>query len=164
MSGEAEVLTFRQLTVDDGPEAVELFRAAVIAQGAKGYSDQQAEQWSRAMTLERWADRCQQCRVEAAVQGDRIAGYAAMDEEDGHITLCYVHPDFFGQGIGAILLRRAAERAVELGLSRLYLESSLNANGFYLKQGFVSLGEEEIPNSGMTYTVIHMERHLTPVI
>ena len=73
-----------------------------------------------------------------AVEGNAIRGFAQLDPVAASIQAVYVAPASARRGIGAKLLVAAEEAAVALGLTRLTLDSSLNAVAFYVHAGYSS--------------------------
>ena len=66
------------------------------------------------------------------------------DEPHWYLTLIGVEPNAQGQGIGAMLMRHAAERCDREG-SVAYLESSNPRNiGLYVRHGFEAIGEIQV--------------------
>jgi GNAT superfamily N-acetyltransferase len=71
----------------------------------------------------------------------------------------WVDPAAMGRGVGTRLFRLAAERARELGASRLEWEAEPNAVGFYEKMGGRHIGER-ISSWGRTLSLMGVD--LTP--
>jgi GNAT superfamily N-acetyltransferase len=53
-----------------------------------------------------------------------------------------VHPDFQGRGLGGKILDAAAYVAADEGGRRLWCNARTTAAGFYLRHGFVTIGDE----------------------
>ncbi len=76
----------------------------------------------------------------------RRVGFVVVkpDGEDWLLDHLYVHPDFQGRGIGGAVLAivfaeaDAAQKSLRVGALR-----GSDANAFYLRHGFVKIGEEE---------------------
>jgi GNAT superfamily N-acetyltransferase len=71
----------------------------------------------------------------------------------------WVEPEAMGRGVGTKLFQRAAERARDLGASRLEWEAEPNAVGFYEKMGGRLVGER-VSSWGRTLSVMGVD--LTP--
>jgi putative acetyltransferase len=54
----------------------------------------------------------------------------------GSIAALFVHPDFLRQRIGSQLLEMAETKAKLIGIKRLYVNSSLTAEPFYMSSGY----------------------------
>jgi GNAT superfamily N-acetyltransferase len=54
----------------------------------------------------------------------------------------FVDPDYHRQGIGSQLLARIEQVAKDRGIFKLSLMTSIPAEGFYQKFGYVKTGEE----------------------
>jgi N-acetylglutamate synthase-like GNAT family acetyltransferase len=67
-----------------------------------------------------------------------IVGFGVLNQEIAEVEAVYVTPKAGGRGIGLDVLRKLEERASDLGLRELRLNSSLNAAEFYQKAGYVA--------------------------
>jgi ribosomal-protein-alanine N-acetyltransferase len=77
--------------------------------------------------------------------GERVVGFAGLwlMVDEGHITTFAVHPEWRRQGVGARMLLRLLDVAIELGASRMTLEvrvSNLAAQELYRRFGFTIAG------------------------
>ena len=75
----------------------------------------------------------------AADEGD-LVGTASLHEN--WVRSVFVRPDRQGQGIGARLIESVLAIAVEQRLGQVTVPSSINAEAFYGKLGFVHLRDE----------------------
>ena len=79
-------------------------------------------------------------------------GTARM-QKDGHIGRIAVLKNWRRKGVGACMLASLVEKAVEQGLSGVYLHSQAQAVSFYEKRGFKKEGdiflEADIPHQKM---------------
>ena len=80
----------------------------------------------------------------------RIVG-AGVIHATGEIRLCYVRPEVLGGGAGHALLARLEEIAGELGLTRIVLNSTSTARGFYERHGFTPVAPPEPYGPGLRY-------------
>lgn len=63
-----------------------------------------------------------------------------LSNQIGHVSHLYILPGYEGQSIGTQLLGLVKERAVQLNITKLYTESTLNALSYYEKHGFINKG------------------------
>lgn len=77
-----------------------------------------------------------------AKNSDRIVGFIQLkfDHKVGNISHLYILPGYEGNSIGTQLFDLGKERAVQLNVDKLYVESTLNALSYYEKLGFVNIG------------------------
>ncbi|MDI9858404.1 GNAT family N-acetyltransferase [Flectobacillus roseus] len=90
-----------------------------------------------------------------AYEGDTPLGFAGFEpKDDGVMKLhkLYMLPAAQGKGIGKLLIQEVAKYAEQQGLKYVYLNVNRNnkAIGFYEKQGFKIIKEEDI-NIGNDY-------------
>ncbi|HEY8178788.1 MAG TPA: ribosomal protein S18-alanine N-acetyltransferase [Candidatus Limnocylindria bacterium] len=79
------------------------------------------------------------------IDGDRVVGFAGLwlMVDEGHITTFGVHPDWRRQGVGARLMLRLVDIALELGAARMTLEVRVRnqaAQELYRRFGFAIAG------------------------
>ncbi len=79
--------------------------------------------------------------------GERVVGFAGMwlMVDEAHITTFGVHPDWRRQGVGARLLLRLVDIALELGAARMTLEVRVGnqaAQELYRRFGFTIAGRQ----------------------
>ncbi len=91
-----------------------------------------------------------------------VAGFGEIVPEFEELRAVYVSPDFGRLGFGGLLLQELESRARQTGLSRLWLDSSLNAQEFYKANGYQidGPGEHKL-NSGQIMPCIKMSKLLT---
>ena len=58
----------------------------------------------------------------------------------GNVSHLYILPGYEGNSIGTQLFGLVKERAVQLNITKLYTESTLNALSYYEKHGFINKG------------------------
>jgi GNAT superfamily N-acetyltransferase len=87
-----------------------------------------------------------------------ILGVASMSAS-GHILLNCVSPDARFRGISKALIRGVERRAASLGLSRLTLESTSTAIGFYRAAGYAPSGPS---TSGFGISLVHPMQKRSP--
>lgn len=91
----------------------------------------------------------------------RVAGYAILDLETGELDAAFVDPAHQGRGIARRLLAALDAMAMEHGLRRLFLSSSLNAVPVYERAGYVAVRREIYPHrSGLQLESVYMEKTL----
>lgn len=77
-----------------------------------------------------------------AKDDNRIIGFIQLNvsKQYGTISHLYILPGYEGNSVGAQLFSLIKEQAVALKLTKLMIESTLNALPFYEKLGFVNNG------------------------
>lgn len=72
-------------------------------------------------------------------------GEGAVIPGRGHVSMIFVHPDFWGRGVGGQLLQGLHERACDRGWDRMTLwtrESNVRSRRLYEGQGYRKSGQE----------------------
>ena len=126
----------------DAQAAVEILRRSIIQSCIADHHGDAAtlQQWLANKTPEQFiswlGDGNKHCVVAAL---DALCG-VAMLHRSGEVLLCYVSPDQQGRGVGQALHAALEAKAMEWGLARLHLDSTLAAQRFYEQLGYSSTG------------------------
>lgn len=159
-------VTIRPYRHGDDRAILEVHRAAVRGLAAGDYPSDLLEEWSPPVTDERVARaeatrETSRERLLLAVASAEVIGFGGFDVDTGEVTAVYVKPDAAGQGLGAALLDAIESRATEDGFVELWLESSLNAAGFYEARGYRREGDgEHRMGSGRMMPCVRMRKAL----
>jgi predicted N-acetyltransferase YhbS len=96
-------------------------------------------------------------RMVVAVHQDRIVGF--VDAEPGEVTRLFLLREASGTGLGAELLKIGIANAHAPGLRIIKVESTLNAENFYKRHGFVSRTQGVFSHGvgGQPIGIVHME-------
>ena len=85
--------------------------------------------------------------VNATLTAEEIIGFGSVqcdaDSRACEITQLYVHPKWFGKGVGVKILSRLEQQARLMDCVRVKVGAGLNAIRFYEKQGYENTGKIE---------------------
>ncbi len=145
----------------DAPMLAEIFRAAIEELTADDYTEAQREAWASAAVDETdFAARLgNQLTLIGTLDGSPLGFISLADSEK--IDMLYVHPAAAGQGIGAMLFDAVEKLARSRGASRLTVEASDNASGFFQQRGFVAQRRNTVARGGEWLANTTMEKKLT---
>ncbi len=134
-----DALTIRNARAEDLPAIARIYQNAIRHSARSHYRPEQLEAWigDYDAKLKNFVTRYLALVAEA---GSGIVGFVTLEPEIGRVRACYVKPGFAGRSVGGRLLEVLEEQARGLGLARLTLDASLNAAGFYRKQGYIQAG------------------------
>ena len=138
----------------DAPLLREIFRDSIEELTADDYTEAQQEAW--ASTADDVADFAAklsgQLTLVATLEGSPV-GFASLFGKD-NIDMLYVHPAATGQGVGAMLVDALEKLAGARGVTKLAVDASDSARGFFEKRGYVaqqrnsiSIGDEWLANT-----------------
>jgi putative acetyltransferase len=92
-----------------------------------------------------------------------IEGFSVLVPSENELRALYVTGGIARRGIGTALFKILEEKAKELGLKKLKLSSSLNAQPFYEKNGFRALTKSfHTLQTGGKIECVLMEKDLSP--
>ena len=135
-----------------------LHRASILSECGSHYTATQLSTWTKRLTLEAYRALVAPRKWYVATIDRRICGFGIVDTNAALINATYVAPERIGMGAGRVLVEAMQTLAVEHGLRRLSLVSTLNAVGFYEHLGFIqdaqmdgsSPGGEDLPGVTMS--------------
>jgi putative acetyltransferase len=137
-------VTLRPYAAADEDTAIELWRRT----WAKHYPhlDFNARvPWWR----ERWRkELVPSARIVLAEQGEAMIGFVTVDPKTKYLDQIVVAPEHWGSNVALILLDEA-KRLSPGGLDLLVNKDNFRAIGFYGKHGFVYVGDDKNPVSGI---------------
>lgn len=158
MSFKTELRPFK---TSDAAELIQFIKEDLIHVNGKNYTQKQIESIVAYYTPEQMiklseeADRL----FLVAVLNNRPVGTASLVNNEVHMV--FVDRNFHGKGIGKNLIERIEKVAKENGISKLKVNSSLNAPGFYQKLGFkVTDSNKKNNDVSETIQVVEMEKPL----
>ena len=147
-------LALRPFLPADAGVLREIFRDSIEELTADDYSEAQQEAW--ASVADDAADfgkkLAGQLTLIATLEGSPV-GFASLAGKD-KVDMLYVHPAAAGQGVGSMLIDALERLAGGRGVSKLNVDASDSARGFFEKRGYVaqqrnsiSIGDEWLANT-----------------
>ena len=161
MSAQANpTFALRPFLPADVAVLAEIFRASITGLTADDYSEAQQEAWaSSAKDEAAFAARLgKQLTLVATLQGSPV-GFASLAGRE-KLDMLYVHPGAAGHGVAAMLVDALEKLAAARGATKLSVDASDTARGFFEKRGYVaqqrnsiSAGDEWLANTTLTKTL-----------
>ena len=153
-------LALRPFLPSDTPLLAEIFRASIADLTGEDYDDEQQEAWSAGADDEAaFGERLAGELTLIATLGGSAVGFIALEGAD-HIDMLYVHPAVARQGVGALLCDAVEKLAAGRGATRLLVEASDNAQGFFSHRGFVAQQRNTVLREGVWLANTTMEKKL----
>lgn len=122
------------------------------------YSKEVCDYLYDCFSLKKFLKRTKNRNIFVAVKRKKIIGVIELDE--AQIRSFYVNPDYQNKGIGKILYNKIEEIANSKKIKKLFVKSSLNAQGFYEKLGFKKIKKTVFERDGIKIEDIDMEKNL----
>lgn len=129
-------MTLRPARPQDAARLAQVHEASIRELAARHYGPAQIDAWVERARAH-WPKREVWDGLIVAEDAGKVCGFGELDLEQQMVTLCYVHPESAGRGVGSALLEQLEEMARAAGLEHLRLRSSVNAEPFYRKHGWV---------------------------
>jgi GNAT superfamily N-acetyltransferase len=139
-------------------EGARLRDIAIAAKAYWGYDLDRVVEWANGGDYSDEALRTREVYV-AELEGGAVAWAALIckTKDDSWLDDLWVEPAAIGRGVGTALFRYVAERAKELGATRLVWEAEPNAVGFYEKLGARPTGYENLSSWGRRIPVLELD-------
>jgi GNAT superfamily N-acetyltransferase len=141
----------------DPQEGERLREIAIAAKSHWGYDLDRVRQWVADGDFSAEGLRAKEFYV-ADAEG-RAVGWASLITDDDVCVLddLWIEPEWMGQGIGSQLFHHAADRARELGATRMEWEAEPHAVGFYERMGARYVRDGEVSAWGRVLAVMGVE-------
>lgn len=106
-----------------------------------------------------WGAVCASRYTYVADDQGTIAGFGEL-EPNGHIDCFYCHKDYQRRGVGRQIYQAIESKAMELSLSRLFVEASITAKLFFQRMGFAVVKAQTVTCRGEIFINYLMENCL----
>jgi GNAT superfamily N-acetyltransferase len=109
-----------------------------------GFSEEILKEWEHLLTVTK--DYIEENEVHKLVVNDRIIGYYsyyAIDESTIKLDNMFILPDYIGKGFGKLLMNDFLKEVGLLGIKKITLDAEPNAEEFYKKFSFETVGQIE---------------------
>ena len=154
-------MVVREYQEHDLEAVVVLFGRSVRQIAGRDYDDLQIAVWApEHPDMDAWVDRLGSGTVLVAEEGERMAGFARLDEE-GDIDLLYVDPAYERCGVATRLVEKLTEIARGRGFRQLQADVSVTARLFFEAQGFELVESQLAERRGVAfknYRMVKAER------
>jgi len=162
MSAQAHPkLALRPFLPADAPLLAEIFRESISELTGDDYSEAQQEAWAAAADDDAFAAKLAGQLTLVATLGGSPVGFAALEGKD-KIGMLYVHPAVAGQGAAAMLIDALEKLAGSRGATKLTVEASDTAYGFFAKRGYAAQQRNSVSAGGEWLANTTMQKQLAP--
>ncbi|AXK55548.1 GNAT family N-acetyltransferase [Pseudomonas protegens] len=140
----------------DAARVSQVILAALLTSNAQDYPAHVIERVQDSFTPDAVLQLMRRRQMFVALVDGKLLGTASLDGRA--VRSVFVDPAYHGHGLGRQLMAAVEQAALDSGLTSLVVPSSVTAEGFYARQGFVRVREHY---EGEELTLI-MERGLSP--
>jgi GNAT superfamily N-acetyltransferase len=150
----------RKARADDAAVAWEIRNAAILSQCKGHYPPESLAIWAKGEITDGFIQFVVE-QLYVATVNDAVVGTGTVDCNTGRLDDVFVRPDMMRRGIGKQMVSFLEAMGRAAGLTRLALDSTLNAAEFYRSCGFVgeAIGIYQSPR-GITLDCIPMTKVL----
>lgn len=149
-----QTVGIRQATTADAERIHEIHTQSVKTLCKEHYSSEQIAGWLKNRSPQGYLPGIGRGEVFVATDGLSILGFGQAIP--GEIHAIYVAPAYAKQGVGILLLAQALTAARAGSQRDVYLESTLNAQDFYKRAGFVEVERSTVRRNDVLLPVIRM--------
>ncbi len=153
-------MKIRNYQIGDTQQIVQLFYDTVHQVNIRDYTKTQVDAWASAdIDIETWIKSLSSKFTFVAEDGDIIAGFGEL-EINGHIDRFYCHKDFQRKGIGTQILEHIESKAKDLGINKIFTESSITAKPFFESHKFIVIKKQGVERRGEKFINFAMEKNI----
>lgn len=157
-------IAVRPMRRDEGRTFLDIHSRAIRGLAAAHYPPAVIEAWAIPATdrnVERLLENPDdEIRLIAELDGEPV-GLGCLVVRNSELRACYVVPGAARKGVGSSLVKEMERLAVLHGLREIRLSASVNAEPFYLAQGYEALERiERVLRSGQRMAAVTMRRTL----
>lgn len=152
----------RRAVESDRGAIYEIEKSAILENCRRSYPLEDITVWAGMLSPDSYGDIDNRYFVVAERDG-ALVGFGQLDEAKSQVEAIYVSPRCEGQGVGSALLTHLEQRARDSGIAALLIRSTLNAEPFYLRHGYIHLALVRyriIPS--LMLVCVEMRKPLTP--
>ena len=113
-----------------------VFLTSVLEHFRTHYENAEALSFANSIEPESFDDSIGTRHTLIAEEGGKIVAFGQFNAEQSEVVSLYVAPGFTGRGLGQTLLRKFEDLAQENGSGWMQMGSTLNAVGFFEKEGY----------------------------
>jgi putative acetyltransferase len=143
----------------DLPRLAAIFRASIEELTSEDYNEAQQAAWAALADDDEFAARLARDLTLVALLHGEIAGFASLRGED-HIGMLYVDPQAAGQGVATTLCDALEKLVGARGATKLSVDASDTARGFFQKRGYQPLHRQTVDCFGEWLGNTAMEKRL----
>ena len=155
-------IAIRPAIPEDGAGIVEMRYNAIQNVSAAYYDKFTLNEWSESSegSVQRLLSNSADIRIVAVINND-IVGYGELVTKENLLGACYVLSSAGGKGVGRAIVAELERIAREHHITYLQLDSSLNAERFYLCCGYrITERAKHIMPSGSVVDCVKMHKDL----
>ena len=145
-------------TIKDAEEIHRIHDEAVLMACKDFYTKEQIDAWLYGRTPEGYHEAIKKGDMYVAEDNGKIVGFGHAIP--GEIVAVFVDPTFHKKGVGKLLLDYGLKIALK-GRKKVKVESTINAEGFYKKHGFVKIRDGVHIKRGIEAPIIILEYSAT---
>lgn len=147
---------------DEARTFLEIHARSIRGLAANHYSPEVIDGWAAQITDESIQRFLKNSDSEIRLLGElngEVVGLGALVVQKNELRACYVIPEVARRGVGTALVTEIERIAKARGLTRLDLESSINAEPFYAALGYTVVGRgEHVFRSGIRMAAARMRK------
>lgn len=141
-------------TINDAKEMHRIHTVAVNTTCKDFYTDEQIKAWLEGRSPEGYYEGIKKGEMYVVEDNYKIVGFGHAIP--GQIFAIFVNPAFHKKGVGKLLLDYGLEIASK-NCRKVKVESTINAESFYKKYGFVKIKDDVCIKRGEEIPIIIME-------
>ncbi len=153
--------TLRKASPKDAPGIWNVRVSAIRAIHEPRYPQEDLIKWAPKAMPEGFIKAVENNEWYVVTDDDLILATGYVDVDKRRLEALFVLPEYQGQGIAKLMIHHLHAIARAHGLSEIYLDATLNAEGFYSKHGYAKIKDSvHISPLGVTLPSVMMKKLL----
>lgn len=148
------IMQIRTATTNDSEEMHRIHTSAVLTTCKPFYTNVQIDSWLSGRSPEGYHEAINKGDMYVAQEDGAVVGFGHA--VPGEVVAVFVDPEFHKKGIGQLLLNHGLEIALK-GHNKVRIESTVNAQSFYERHGFVKVRDDVCIKRGVPMPVVILE-------
>lgn len=156
---EIERPVIRRAELRDRDGIWTVFLTSVLELCGTHYERDEVLAWARSLEPETFGASILTRVTLVAEEAGRIVAFGQFNPKQGEVETLFVAPGFTGRGLGKTLLKMFEQMALGKGIGWMQMGSTLNAVGFFEKEGYKQAKMEQLQLAdGTTLPRIRMSK------
>jgi putative acetyltransferase len=143
----------------DLPRLAAIFRASIEELTSEDYNESQQAAWAAFADEDAFAEKLARDLTLVALLNGEVAGFASLRPPD-QLDMLYVDPQATGQGVATMLCDALERLAGGRGATKLSVDASDTARGFFERRGYQALHRQTVDCFGEWLGNTGMEKRL----
>jgi len=153
-------ISIRKAVSENASEIVAIHRKCVLEINSKFYPNDVIQEWIKPITIQNTKEQFKNSQWTAISIENKIIGFCQFSFNEKSLYQINISPEYQNMNYGRLLYDFVEKQFLKNNISKIYLNSTLNAVDFYKKLGFKELEQIKFKLDKTSVEMIKMEKDL----